>query len=533
MPGHVIEAILITDKNSNPRFYMQLDPRAFGMNPILASSFFTAIDMFSKEVFQQSAPVFHVDYGAHVFTVLNGENVHMVAVGVQSLNTEVIRVLNSLLTEFEQKWLPKTEFFDNDVSFAEAYLEPFGESVMMKLSFDDLPDSWVPYFTVDPNTIVTSSGTLVPLINGSRNMKEILEVGGLSKRDLFLEVSKLWAYRVIRFRNTLSFNDFISARTEFSRYMQATSRETEALRNLHPEMLIVIPRIAGLMDGRRTVREILGELGASYDEREILRALDYLLETGVIEALSPEKRRILLAKEVLEISLRVAEGCYLEGDATRALTSVMNASETPETLGQLRFADNHWSVDFDIKILEGLNNRRLMLLFGEWMKILAQFPAALDRKNLDPFVTALTTAFRERIVSRFAPFDLRGFEEYSFWLEQLNRPDRPQIRTIKTGSLTPTVGDATEEMIFTLVTRGQAIYGTERITRICAASGVPLMDIPPDYWVKWQKNESLKRLMLEYSKLGVAAKLTLLILSLQLGITIPKTIASIPTTVTF
>ena len=81
MPGHVIEAILITDKNSNPRFYMQLDPRAFGMNPILASSFFTAIDMFSKEVFQQSAPVFHVDYGAHVFTVLNGENVHMVAVG--------------------------------------------------------------------------------------------------------------------------------------------------------------------------------------------------------------------------------------------------------------------------------------------------------------------------------------------------------------------------------------------------------------------------------------------------------------------
>lgn len=533
MTGHVIEAILITDKNSNPRFYMQLDPRAFGMNPILASSFFTAIDMFSKEVFQQSAPVFHVDYGAHVFTVLNGENVHMVAVGVQSLNTELIRVLNSLLTEFEQKWLPKTQLFDNAVSFAEAYLEPFGESVMMKLSFDDLPDSWVPYFTVDPNTIVTSSGTLVPLINGSRNMKEILEVSGLSKRDLFLEISKLWAYRVIRFRNTLSFNDFISARTEFFRYVQATSRETEALHNLHPEMLVVIPRIAGLMDGRRTVREILGELGVSYDEREILRALDYLLETGVIEALSPEKRRILLAKEVLEISLRVAEGCYPAGDATRALTSVMNASETPETLGQLRFAGNHWFVDFDAKILEGLDTRRLMLLFGEWMKILAQFPAALDPKNLEPFIIALTTVFRERIVSRFAPFDLRGFEEYSFWLEQLSSHDRLQIRTIKTGSLMRTVDDATEEMTFTLVTRGQAIYGTERITRICAASGVPLMDIPPDYWVKWQKVEGLKRLMLEYSKLGAAAKLTLLILSLRFGITIPKTIMSTPTTITY
>jgi hypothetical protein len=524
MTGHVIEAILITDNNSNPRFYMQLDPRAFGMDPILASSFFTAIDMFSKEVFQQSAPVFHVDYGAHVFTVLNGETAHMVAVGVQRLNTELIDVLNSLLNEFEQKWLPTTQQIDTDTPFVDAYLEPFGESVMMKLSFEDLPDSWVPYFTVDPNTIVATSGTLVPLINGSRNMKEILEVSGLSKRDLFLEISKLWAYRVIRFRNTLSFNDFVSPKTEFLKYVQATSRETETLRNLHPEMLVVVPRLAGLMDGRRTVREILGQLGESFDEREILRALDYLLENGVIEALSPEKRRILLAKEVLEISLRVAEDCYQSEEATRALTSVMNASDTPETLGQLRNEGGHWSVDFDTKILEGLNNRRLMLLFGEWMKILAQFAAALDAKKLDPFVDNLTNAFSERIINRFAPFDLRGFEEFSFWLEQLSNQGWSQIRTIKTGSLKPTGEDPTEEMIFTLVTRGQAIYGTERMTRICAASGIPLMDIPPDFWVAWQKRESLKRLTTEYSKFVAAAKLTLLILSIQLGIAAPRTI---------
>ncbi|MFW9958304.1 MAG: hypothetical protein ACFFCT_09535 [Candidatus Odinarchaeota archaeon] len=524
MTGHVIEAILITDNNSNPRFYMQLDPRAFGMDPVLASSFFTAIDMFSKEVFQQSAPVFHVDYGAHVFTVLNGETAHMVAVGVQRLNTELITILNSLLAEFEEKWLPTTQTLDTDTPFVDAYLEPFGESVMMKLSFEDLPDSWVPYFTVDPNTIVTTSGTLVPLINGSRNMKEIFEVSGFSKRDLFLEISKLWAYRVIRFRNTLSFNDFVAPRTEFLKYVQATSRETETLRNLHPEMLVIIPRLAGLMDGRRTVREILSQLGESFDEREILRALDYLLENGVIEALSPEKRRILLAKEVLEISLRVAEECYNAKEAARALTSVMNASDTPETLGQLRYESGHWSVDFDIKMLEGLNSRRLMLLFGEWMKILAQFAAALDQKNLDPFIVDLTIAFSERVVNRFAPFDLRGFEEYSFWLEQLSNQGWSPIRTIKTGSLKPTGEDSTEEMIFTLVTRGQAIYGTERITRICAASGIPLMDIPPDYWVKWQKIEGLKRLMLEYSKIGNAAKLTLLILSIRFGITIPKTI---------
>jgi hypothetical protein len=290
-------------------------------------------------------------------------------------------------------------------------------------------------------------------------------------------------------------------------------------------MVGIIPRLGGLMDGRRTVREVLVELGESYDEREILRVLDYLLEREVIEALSPEKRRILFLKEVLEISLRVAEEFYPEGEATKALTSVMSTSDTPETLGQLRVTDNHWSVDFDFKILEDLNNRRLMLLFGEWMKLLAQFAALLDPKNLDQFIINLTKAISERILIRFTPFDLRGFEEYPLWLEQLSRRESMRVRTIKTGSLKPTGDDPTEEIVFILVTRGQAIYGPERITRVCAASGVPLMDIPPDFWTGWQKEESQQKFLTEYSKLGNAAKLTILILLRQRGLVLPKTIS--------
>ena len=66
-------------------------------------------------------------------------------------------------------------------------------------------------------------------------------------------------------------------------------------------MAAVIPHLAGLIDGRRTVREILAVLGARHDESELLRALDYLMEVGVIQALTPEKRRILLVKEALEL----------------------------------------------------------------------------------------------------------------------------------------------------------------------------------------------------------------------------------------
>ncbi|MFX1263355.1 MAG: hypothetical protein ACFFAZ_14840, partial [Promethearchaeota archaeon] len=349
----------------------------------------------------------------------------------------------------------------------------------------------------------------------------IREVSGITEEEMIVETSTLWAHRVIRFRNTLSFNDFVTSRTLFLRYVQSTSKETADLRNLHPEMVGVIPRLAGLMDGRRTVRETLAELGGAYDEREILRVMDYLLENDVIEALSPEKRRILLVKEALESALRVAEEHY-QRQATEALRSVMNRSDTPETLGQLRFVDGRWRVDFDFKILEGLTQQRLMLLYGEWMKMLAQFVGELDRERLDGFIAGLTQTFYHRILDRYASYDLRGFEEFTFWLEQLSADRWSQVKVIKTGSLQPTKVEAVEEMVYILVTRGQVIYGPERISRICAVVGIPLADIPPDFWVGWQKTESLERFLVEYGKLGNAAKLTLLILSRQLGVALPR-----------
>jgi hypothetical protein len=119
---------------------------------------------------------------------------------------------------------------------------------------------------------------------------------------------------------------------------------------------------------------------------------------------------------------------------------------------------------------------------------------------------------------------LRGLEEFSFWLETLSTEMLSQPRVIRTGSLEATVNDGAEELAYLLVTRGQVIHGQERIARICTTAGVPLTDVPPDFWVGWQKAESIDRLMAEYAKLGHASKLTLLILSRQLGVSLPKEI---------
>ena len=524
--SHAIEALLITDKGGSPRFYMQLDPKALNMDPVMASSFFAAIDMFSKEVFDEKAPVVQVDYGARLFTLINGVNTNMIAVSVQRLSEESIQILDSLLAEFELDWLEVVDPFEfsYETSFVDVYLEAFGERVMEKLSLRLLGESWVPYFTTKPDSLETVSSILMDYINGSRNVREIIEVSGLSRREVVLDLSKLWAHRVIRFRNMFNFNDFMTTGTQFVRYAQATSAESKDLRDLHPEMAGVIPHLAGLIDGRRTVREILAELGTRYDERELLRALDYLIEVGVIEALTPEKRRILLVKEALELAIRVAEGTYNVTEATNALQFVMKNTNAPEALSQLQLKDNKWAVDFDFKILEGLNQKRLMMLFGEWMKILAQFVNVLNPAKLSLYVGNLTTVYSQRIIRRYSAFDLRGFEEFAYWLEILSTPTKPHVGPIETSHLQIAWSNALEELAYILVTRGHIIYKSESITQIRSANGTPLIDLLPTEWVGRDRVETFERIMVEYSSLGPAAKLTLLILATQRGVLIPKEI---------
>ncbi|MFW9832374.1 MAG: hypothetical protein ACFFEK_00100 [Candidatus Thorarchaeota archaeon] len=526
MISHAIEALLITDKGGSPRFYMQLDPKALNMDPVMASSFFAAIDMFSKEVFDEKAPVVQVDYGARLFTLINGVKTNMIAVSVQRLTQDSVNILDSLLAEFELDWLEVVDPFEFsfETSFVDVYLEAFGERVMEKLSLRLLGETWVPYFTTTPDSLESVHSNLMGHINGSRNVKEIIEISGLSRREVVLDLSKLWAHRVIRFRNMFNFNDFMTTGTQFVRYAQATSNETKDLKTLHPDMAGVIPHLAGMIDGRRTVREILAVLGTRYDESELLRALDYLIEVGVIEALTPEKRRILLAKEALELAIRVAEGTYSINETTNALQFVMKNSRTPEALSQLQLKDGKWMVDFDFKVLEGLNQKRLMMLFGEWMKLLAQFVNSLNPAKLNLYIGNLTTVISQRIINRYSAFDLRGFEEFAYWLEILSTPTKPHVGPIETSNLQITWNSALEELAYILVTRGHIIYKSESITQIKSASGTPLIDLLPTEWVGRDKVETFERIMVEYANLGPAAKLTLLVLATQRGILIPKEI---------
>jgi len=79
-----------------------------------------------------------------------------------------------------------------------------------------------------------------------------------------------------------------------------------------------------------------------------------------------------------------------------------------------------------------------------------------------------------------------------------------------------------QEMVNILGRRGQTIYGRQSIVKTCTKAGVILIYDPDDEQHDENNQESLERFLLEYSKLGPAARLTLLILSRQYEATLPK-----------
>jgi hypothetical protein len=172
-----------------------------------------------------------------------------------------------------------------------------------------------------------------------------------------------------------------------------------------------------LFDGRRTVGAITRFLADQFSERALMQAFDFLLENKAIDVLAPEKRRILLTKEATEIAIKVAEDVYSESKAYEYLRTTLEKVAVPEVVGEVHLTDGRWEITYASRLLEGLDPRRLMDLYADWVKLLAQFLAALDKSKMRTYAEGLTDAYASYLLKRYTADDLRGFEEISYWLE--------------------------------------------------------------------------------------------------------------------
>ena len=401
-----------------PLFFMKVDPRAQDLDPMLVSGFFTAIQTFSKEVVDRSSSRFQVDYGARLFTVLSGEKTDLVAVSMGECEEEVIETLASLLEEFESIWIKDMTREELDRLDINKEFVEFREGILQNLSLRQIMGSWVPFFIgTTASSVKTQESIVVSFIDGSRNVDEIIAESGLNREDVTVEITRLWALGSIQFRSILAASDVVIPTSKLDKFLQSSSPQRTELAQTNPDILAVVPRMSTLFDGRRTVGAITRFLSEQYSERALMQAFDLLLENKAIDVLTPEKRRILLIKEALEIAIKVAENIYTESTSYQYLKSTLEKVAVPEVVGEVHLTDGKWEVTYTSRFHEGLDLKRLMELYADWVKLLAQFLGVLEKSKIRAYAEELTDAYSSYLLNRYTADDLRGFEEISYWLE--------------------------------------------------------------------------------------------------------------------
>ncbi len=406
------------ERGGIPLFFMKLDPKAQDLDPMLVSGFFTAIQSFSKEVIEKDSSMFQVDYGARLFTVFSGKSTDFVVVSLGEWDSEITSVLKSLHDEFESVWLKNLSRKKKDTLKIDTEFPDFREGIVQNLSFRKLSGSWVPYiFGPEDVRFTSSSGLITPLIDGKRTINEIASESDAGTDEVLSEITRLWALGRIKFSSILSREDIVASTSKIDRLLQLSSPQRAEIERKDSLVIKMLPYLSMLFDGRRTVGAIIESLSEEYEDNQIIDVIDALVEFGAIVILSPEKRRLLLVKEATELAVRVAEKIYSTEDSMQFLNAALNKVDVTEVTGVFRKTEDSWNIDYDTRLYEGLDPKRLMDLYAEWMKLLAQFVGALEKDKIIKFAEALTNTYQSYLFRRYSGYDLRGFEEFSFWLE--------------------------------------------------------------------------------------------------------------------
>jgi hypothetical protein len=418
LAGHNIQALLIKERGGIPLFFMKLDPKAQDLDPMLVSGFFTAIQTFSKEAIERDSSMFQVDYGARLYTVISGEATDFVIVSFGEWDDEVTPILKSLLEEFEGIWLKDLSATEKDSLKIDVEFPDFREGIVQNLSFRKLSGSWVPFLVEkDGKSIIKSNSLVIPYIDNLNTIDDITNKSGIGSDEVAAEITRLWALGKIKFGSILNRADIVASTSKIDRLLQLSSPQRIELSRRNPEVIALLPRLSMMFDGRRSVGAIIDGLAQEYQEIQVMEVIDILLETGAIVVLSPEKRRVLLVQEALELAIRVAEKIYTPEDAKQFLNTALKKVPATEVAGVFRMTETSWSIDYNSRLYEGLDPRRLMSIYAEWMKLLAQYISALEKERILRFAEALAEIYREYLFERYTSNDLRGFEEFTFWLE--------------------------------------------------------------------------------------------------------------------
>ncbi len=404
-----LESILIIQMESGiPLFHQQLDPRVESMDPALVSGFLFAVQAFSSEFVNRGSTAFHIDYGERLFQILMGQKVMFVLVSTGEIDSETLDKLKELLKEFETKWYIELETTVNSNLY-----EEFRSVVVDKLGIQRVSPNWVPYF--ETSDAPCAENKLAQLIDNRRTIREIAEASGTEIESVITELSRLWAIGVIGFRHMLEPNDVVIPTKELYKYLQTGASEHRQLQEFNKNLVSILPRVVPALDGRTTVAEIIQRYSEdTYD------LLDYLLSKKAVELITHERKRILLAKELMQLTLDVAVRVYSKKVTIQILRESLATIERPEIIADLQVSDSDYKIAYGYNVFDGMTHEQLAEIHKDWLNILKDFIRRLPEKNKRRFVEEMVDTLQIEFFDKYSSEELDGVEQFTQELEELS-----------------------------------------------------------------------------------------------------------------
>jgi len=408
-----IEALLIMDKAGIPLLFQKLKPRKAELEPVLLSGFLTAVRAFSEDIVDETLENFNLDYGKRVITILPGQKI-IFAIIHNGKNIERInQALIPLIKEFENKYYINKELGNSGP--IEEY-EPFRKRIVDVMGISDYSLSWIPIVLHDHDHDIIMSNPLLHFINNHDSIQEIIANSKMSQEIVLQELSKLWAFGQIQFRNLLSKDDIVISTRKISSYLQPSCVEWQEMNHAFPNIINKVPFLISYFDGKTTVETIMEEFTDEGLEN-VYWLMDYLYTQEAITILSPEKRRILMAKEILGKSLEIAVNVYSHNEIIEILRTVLHEFKIPEIISQVKISDKHMSIDYNFLLYEGLSPEKVLQLYDQWLEVLRLFIFSLNEKKRKKYIEILTEELNYEFFEKYHGEDFNGFEEFAFWLE--------------------------------------------------------------------------------------------------------------------
>jgi hypothetical protein len=413
-----IEALLIMDKVGIPLLYQKLNPKRADIQPVLLSGFLTAIKEFSTAIIEGAIKDFHVDYGERTISIISGKKVIFAAIHDRENHEKIVPIIIPLLQEFEKYYYQDVEI--GEPGDLNQYL-PFKERIANVMGITNPSLEWIPILNQEaPGKKSAKPKIKLPLqfIDGTNSIQEIVTKSNLKQAVVLEDISKLWAYNKIRFRNILTEKDIVIPNRKMNQYLQPSSEEWQALKHEFPKLVSTIPYIASHLDGKTTIGHIIDEFCEEGPEK-MYWLMDFLFLNDALELLTPEKRRVLMVKEIIDRAIMVAADVYSLEDSLATIQEAIKQVNKPEIITQIQVLKDNWKIDYSILLYEGLTPEKVMSLYQDWLSILRIFIYKISEKKRKKFLEELTRELDYEFFEKYKSEDLDGLEEFAVWLESM------------------------------------------------------------------------------------------------------------------